>query len=124
MVSCELLEVEHLPQSVGQSSASHGSTESEVTSLDVGQRMDGSLALDLWDLVIEVLRTTKDKLQPSHISHQETGAVQSTHPSTRKLGVVPKSNTKTQHVTRSQKVDQPSQVDHVPTNTRISQGES
>ena len=38
-----------------QTSVSHSSTESEVTSLDDGLRMDGLLALDLWDLVIEVL---------------------------------------------------------------------
>ena len=38
-----------------QNSASHSSTESEVISLDAGLRMDGLLALDLWDLVIDVL---------------------------------------------------------------------
>ena len=81
-VLCALLEVEHfVPVSwmcKKQTSASHSSTESEVISLDVGQRIDGLPALDLWDLVIEVLRTTKDKPQPSHISHQETGALQLT----------------------------------------------
>ena len=41
---------------VQQISVSHSSTESEVISLDVGLRMDGFPALDLWDIVIEVLR--------------------------------------------------------------------
>ena len=54
---------------------SHSSTESEVISLDTGLRMDGLLALDLWDIVIEVLRTTKDNIQPKHASHQEIEAV-------------------------------------------------
>ena len=41
-----------------QTSVSHSSTESEIISLDAGLRMDGLPALDLWDLVIEVPRTT------------------------------------------------------------------
>ena len=36
------------------------STESEVVSLDAGLRMDGLPALDLWDVVIEVLRSPQD----------------------------------------------------------------
>ena len=38
-----------------QSSVSQISTESEVISLDAGLRMDGILALDPWDVVIEIL---------------------------------------------------------------------
>ena len=38
-----------------QTSVSHSSTESEIISLDAGLRMDGLPALDLKDLVIEVL---------------------------------------------------------------------
>ena len=94
-----------------QISVSHGSTESEVISLDAGLRMDGLLALDLWDIVIEVLRTTKDNTQPNHTSHKETWTVFD-------------SKTKSKQVTRKQKVDQLSEVDHVPTNTHSSQGES
>ena len=41
-----------------QTSVSHSSTESEIVSLDAGLRMDDLLALDLWDIVIEVLRST------------------------------------------------------------------
>ena len=38
---------------------SHGSAESEVTSFDAGLRMDELPALDLWDVVIEVLHSAK-----------------------------------------------------------------
>ena len=38
-------------------SVSHSSTKSEVISLDAGLRMDGLTALDLWDVVIEVLHS-------------------------------------------------------------------
>ena len=37
-----------------QTSVSHSSAEAEIISHDAGLRMDGILALDLWDLVIEV----------------------------------------------------------------------
>ena len=63
-----------------QTSVSHGSAESEIISLDAGLRMDGLLALDLWDIVIEILQTTKDNIQPNHTSHQETGAVLDSKP--------------------------------------------
>ena len=43
-----------------QTSVSHSSTESEIISLDAGLRMDGPLALDLSDMVIEVLRSTNN----------------------------------------------------------------
>ena len=38
-----------------QTSVSHNSTESEIISLDAGLRLDGIPALDLWDLIVEVL---------------------------------------------------------------------
>ena len=41
-----------------QTSVSHSSTESEIISLDAGLRMDGLPALDLWDVVIELLQET------------------------------------------------------------------
>ena len=44
---------------VQETSASHSSTESEITSLDAGLRMVGLLALDLFDVVIGVLRSTQ-----------------------------------------------------------------
>ena len=52
--------VENLSPSVGckkQTSVSHSYTESEIISLDAALRMDGPLALDLWDMVIGVLRS-------------------------------------------------------------------
>ena len=73
--------------------------------------MDGSLALDLWDIVIEVLRSTKNNVQPKHTSIQETGSA--LH-----------SKTKPQKVKRRQKIDQLSDVDYVPTHTHSSQYES
>ena len=36
-------------------------TESELISLDGGLRMDGILALDIWDVVIEVLPSSKNR---------------------------------------------------------------
>ena len=43
-----------------QTSVSHSSTESVFISLDAGLRVDGILALDLWDLVMEVLHSSKN----------------------------------------------------------------
>ena len=41
-----------------QTSVSHSSKESEIISLDVGLRLDGIPALDLWDLIVLVLGNT------------------------------------------------------------------
>ena len=38
-----------------QTAVSHGSTESEIISLDTGLRLDGLPALELWDLIVSVL---------------------------------------------------------------------
>ena len=38
-----------------QTAVSHSSTESEIVSLDTGLRLDGLLALELWDLTVSVL---------------------------------------------------------------------
>ena len=37
-----------------QTAVSHSSTESEIISLDAGLRLDGLLALELWDLIVSV----------------------------------------------------------------------
>ena len=37
-----------------QTSVSYSSTESEITSLDIGLRLDGLPALELWDLIVSV----------------------------------------------------------------------
>ena len=73
--------------------------------------MDGLLALDLWDTVIEGLRSNNNTIQPIHTSIQETGAT--FH-----------SKTNTQKVKRRQIVEQLSDVDNVPTNTHSPLGES
>ena len=44
-----------------QTSISHSSTECEIISLDAGLRMDGIPALDLWNLVIEVLHSASSQ---------------------------------------------------------------
>ena len=44
-----------------QTSVPHSSTESEIISLDAGLRMDGIPALDLWDLVIEVMHSSSNQ---------------------------------------------------------------
>ena len=63
------VEVEHSSPSVAcasnKTSVSHSSTESESMSLDVGLRMDGLLALDLWDVMIEVLRSSNSTTTPN-----------------------------------------------------------
>ena len=89
-----------------QTAVSHSSTESEIVSLDAGLP-----ALDLWDIVIEVLRSTNNNVQPKHTSIQESGAT-------------PHSKTKAQKVKRRQKVVQLSDVDFVLTDTHSSQNES
>ena len=38
-----------------QTAVSHSSTESEIISLDIGLRLDGLPALELWDLIVSVL---------------------------------------------------------------------
>ena len=45
---------------IKQTSVSHSSAESEMISLDAGLRMEGLPALGLWDLVIEVFRSTQE----------------------------------------------------------------
>ena len=44
-----------------QTCVSHSSTESEINLLMQGLRMDGIPALDLWDLVIEVLHSDSNR---------------------------------------------------------------
>ena len=65
-----------------QTSVSHSSTESEVISLDAGLRMDGIPALDIWDVAIETLHSSKehDDKVPRSRAHSE---IQSTKPNTK-----------------------------------------
>ena len=43
-----------------QTAVSHSSTESEIISLDTGLRLDGLLALELWDLIVSVFGNDSD----------------------------------------------------------------
>ena len=52
-----------------QTSVSHSSTVWEIISLDAGLRMDGSRALDLRDVVIEVLRSTDNTAKQCRQAH-------------------------------------------------------
>ena len=92
-----------------QTSVSHSSTESEIISLDAGLSMDGLLALDLWDLVIEVLRTTHGIPKPTQASIRETGAALQSTPKIKQV--------------LDQNVDR-SNVDQVPSNAHLSEKES
>ena len=88
-------------------SASHSSTDSEIISLDAGLRMDGLLALDLWDVVIEVSRSSNNTKTPTNPA---AGNCSRNHKSKPKQ----KGN---------RDVDQLSHVDNT-TNANSSQGES
>ena len=68
-----------------QTSVSHSSTESEIISLDAGLRMDGLLALDLWDLVFEVLTTNQGIPKPTQASTRETGVVPQSTPKVKQV---------------------------------------
>ena len=57
-----------------KTSVSHGSTESDIFSLDAGLRIDGLPALDLWDIAIDVLRLTKGNADSNVHSSRRTGA--------------------------------------------------
>ena len=77
-VSCVFWEAERLSQSVEcarNKVLSRTAPQSlRIISLDAGLRVDGILALDLRDMVIEVLRSTDNKVQPKHTSHHVTGS--------------------------------------------------
>ena len=96
-----------------QTSVSHGTTASEIISLDAGLRMDGLLALDLWDVVIEVLRSTNNTQTPINFA---TGNRCETGDCSRKTSKLAQKG--------NREVDQLLHVDYVPTNTHSFQGES
>ena len=92
-----------------QTSVSHSSAESEIILLDAGLRMDGILALDLWDLVIEVLGMTQRIPKPTQACTQETGV---------KTQITPKIEQEL-----DQNVDL-SNIDQVPSTAHLSEKES
>ena len=78
-----------------QTSFSHSSTEAEIISLDAGLRMDGIPALDLWDVVIEVLHFFRGHTSSSErsllkrkgrCSSRERSEIQITNPNTKTQG--------------------------------------
>ena len=99
-----------------QTSVSYSSTESEIISLDAGFRMDGLLALDLWDMVIEVLRSTNNTARQGRLAQGDLCGT-GDHS-------INRNKTKTPTEKRNREVEQLSNLDFVPTNTHSSQGES
>ena len=61
-----------------QASVPHSSTESELTSFDAGLRMDGLLALEVSDVVIEVSHLSKST---ESLTHGAVGNCSQTHKS-------------------------------------------
>ena len=88
------------------SSVSHSSTESEVISLDAGLRMDGLAALDLWDLVIEVLGTIQRIPKPTQACTREAGVKTQTTPKIQQV------------LNRNRDL---SNIDQVPSNAHLSE---
>ena len=78
--------------------------------------MDGQLALDLWDVVIEVLRSTSNTARQGRQAQEDLCGTRD--PS------INKTKTKTPTEKSKREVEQLSNVDYVPTNTHSSQGES
>ena len=96
-----------------QTSVSHSSTESEIISLDAELRIDGLLALDLWDVVIEVLCSTNSTKKPSNPASGNRC----------ETGNYPRDISKLKHK-ENRDVDQLLRVDHVATNAHSFQGKS
>ena len=85
-----------------QTSVSHSSTESEIISLDAGSRLDRIPALNLWDLIVAVLRGN------TYHSKQVQGYL-STSPTRRKI---------------PGKIDDLDNIDFVSSNTNSSRKEA
>ena len=68
-----------------QTAVSHSSTESEIISLDTGLRLDGLLALELWDLIVSVLGNVS---RVSDRSGQPDNDVHKRHKSQKKIDVM------------------------------------
>ena len=123
-MSCVFLELAHLFQSAGCAKNKHQFLMAPLSLksflLDAGLRLDGLPALDLWDIGIEVLRTTKDNIQPGHTSSGKLGQIQPDHTSSGNFEYVQPdstlrdSRTNTKRVNRKQGVDQLNEVDCAP----------
>ena len=85
-----------------QTSVSHSSTESEIISLDTGLRLDGLLALELWDLIVSVFGNI------SHISDRTEKPV----------------NGENKHHKSHNKIDAMQDIDSVPSNVQSARQEA
>ena len=85
-----------------QTSVSHSSTESEIISLDTGLRLDGLLALELWDLIVSVFGNI------SHISDITGKPV----------------NGENKHHKSHNKIDAMQDIDSVPSNVQSARQEA
>ena len=105
-----------------ETSVSHGSTESEIVSVDAGLRMDGLPLLDLWDIVIRVLRSpqTNKKLSIVASGHRRKIAASSNGSTITENEKHPERCDKV----NSSEIDQLSQKDHVPSSDQSFQGNS
>ena len=104
-----------------QTSVLHSSSESEVISLDAGLHMDGIPARDLWDVLIEVLHSSKNTHQAVR-NHCRKEEVDDQVPRNRARSEIQStnSNTKTKrHGNRE--VEELSNVDHVVTSGKLFQ---
>ena len=68
-----------------QTAVSHSSTESEIISLDTGWRLDGLLALELWDLIVSVFESVS---QISDRTGQPVNDVNKHHKSQKRINVM------------------------------------
>ena len=84
------------------STVSHSSTESEIISLDTGLRLDGLLALELWDLIVSVV---------GNVSRVSDGSGQ------------PESDVHKRHKPHN-KIDVTKDIDSVPSNVQSSRQEA
>ena len=85
-----------------QTSVSHSSTESEIISLDTGLRLDGLLALELWDLIVSVFGNV------SHISDRPGKPV----------------NGEDKHHKSHNKIDAMKDIDAIPSNVQSARQEA
>ena len=92
----------------------HCSTEAEVMSLDAGLRMDGIPALDLWDVVIEVLHSSNIKTPTTRNNSANKGRVKELR------GPAASTSNVKLRKEGNQDIDQLSNLDHVATNANSS----
>ena len=101
--------------SKNQTSMSHASTESEIILLDAGLRQDGIPALDLWDVVIEVLHSPDTNTPTTQNNSANEGRVKELRETAAST-----SNAKSRKES-NQNDDQLANPDHVATNANFCQ---